>query len=131
MLENQKLVQIQADLQHKALDIQLASVNLAAGTIQVVPDNLVPLVPGSQPASANPDGGIAKNISKSASTLSTQTTTDLGTALSNMGSGAGLGMIAPLGKACANAWSALTGRTFNLTGLGITTNTTGGSNGNV
>jgi hypothetical protein len=129
MLENQKLVQIQADLQRKALDIQLAQVKQPTGTIQVVPDNLVSLVPGSVPASQNPDGAIAKNVAKSASDFQTQTTTDLGTALKNIGSGKGFGILAPLGVACSNAWFALTGKTFNLTGLGIST--TGATNGSV
>ena len=128
-LENQRLAQIQADLQHKALDIQLASAKLPDGTVQVVPDNLVPLVPGAQPASQNPDGGIAKNVSKSAATLGNQTQSDLATALSTIGSGAGLAMLAPLARGVANAWQALTGKTFYLQGLGI--NNQGASNGHV
>jgi hypothetical protein len=87
------------------------------------------MVPGSVPASQNPDGAVAKNVAKSASDLGTQTTTDLGVALQNIGTGKGLGILAPLGKACANAWQAITGKTFNLSGLGIST--TGATNGNV
>jgi hypothetical protein len=129
LLENQRRVQIQADLQHKALDIQLAKANQPDGTIQVVADNLVGLVPGSAPASQNPDGGVSKNIANAAAKMSSQTQTDLGKALSTIGSGAGLAMLAPLAKAVQNAYQALTGKTFD--GLTAITPTTGAANGNV
>jgi hypothetical protein len=126
-VQNQKLALIQADLAARALAIQLAAVKLPPGTVQVVPDNLVALIPGAQPASANPDGGVARNIATAANAATTQASADLGKALVGIASGCGLGFLRPLGIGFGKAWSSLVGGTFDLTSIGLGP-ATGGSN---
>lgn len=123
----QKLALVQAERQRRANEVLLASMHLPDGMSPVVPDPIAPLVPNSIPASQAPDSGLAKNLTTATTKANAQLSKGMATALAGIKNGTGMGFIAPLGRGIANAWQAITGKSFDLQSLGISSSSSTGS----